>query len=95
MRDATTCGDRWYVAGGVITPAGETRPALWSTVDAAAASGWTPVPIDTVDDYYAIRSILYAIGCRDGRIAIIGAQERRRARQPAGAHLLRRPRDGS
>jgi len=74
VRDATTCGDRWYVAGGVITPDGETRPALWSTMDAAAASGWSPVPIDPVDDYYAIRSILYAIGCRDGRIAIIGAR---------------------
>jgi hypothetical protein len=74
VRDATTCGDRWYVVGGVTTPAGETRPAVWSTMDPAAASGWASVPIDTVDDYYAIRSVLYAIGCRDGRIAVIGAR---------------------
>ncbi|HTF07368.1 MAG TPA: hypothetical protein VK659_04265 [Asanoa sp.] len=74
VRDAIHCGANWYVGGGVGTPAGDTRPALWSTADAAATTGWAPVPIDTVNDYYAIRSVLYALGCRDGRVAAIGAK---------------------
>ncbi|SNT66301.1 hypothetical protein SAMN05421812_13712 [Asanoa hainanensis] len=73
-RDAVRCGDRWYVGGGVGTPAGDTRPALWSTADATGATSWASVPVDTANDYYAIRSVLYALGCRDGRIAAIGAK---------------------
>jgi len=74
VRDATRCGSAWYVGGGVSTPAGDTRPALWATTDPGAAAGWNPVPVDTVGDYYAIRSVLSALGCEDGRISAIGAK---------------------
>jgi hypothetical protein len=73
LREAAVCGDRWYAAGAVITDAGETRPALWATTDPTAAAGWAVVPVEATD-YYAVRSILYAIGCRDGEIAVIGAR---------------------
>ncbi|MEV0719597.1 hypothetical protein [Asanoa sp. NPDC050611] len=74
VRDAIRCGQAWYVAGGVRTPAGDTRPALWRTTDPAAATGWTAAPVDTVNDYYAIRSVIYALGCRAGLVAAIGAK---------------------
>ncbi|GIF72606.1 hypothetical protein [Asanoa siamensis] len=74
VRDATRCGQAWYVAGGVSTPAGETRPALWRTADPAAASGWAVVPVETGDDYYVIRSVLSALGCQGGLVAAIGAK---------------------
>ncbi|MEV4617181.1 hypothetical protein AB0J74_00500 [Asanoa sp. NPDC049573] len=74
VRDAIHCGANWYVGGGVGAPTGDTRPALWTTADPSAATGWAPVPIDTVGDYYAIRSVLYALGCGGGRLAAIGAK---------------------
>ncbi|GAA1857499.1 hypothetical protein [Asanoa iriomotensis] len=74
VRDAIRCGQSWYVGGGVSTPAGDTRPALWRTSDPAAATGWTAAPVDTVNDYYAIRSVIYSLGCRDGLVAAIGAK---------------------
>jgi hypothetical protein len=72
-RAATFCGDRWYVVGGVATAAGETRPAVWSTTDPGAAQGWTALPIEATD-YYAVRSIIYSVSCRDGLVAAIGAR---------------------
>ena len=35
VRDASYCGGRWYVVGATATPSGETRPAVWSSTDAA------------------------------------------------------------
>ena len=74
VRDAIRCGQTWYAAGGVATAAEETRPALWRTADASAASGWASVPVDTAGDYYAERSVITALGCRDGQVAAIGAK---------------------
>ncbi|MDG4826979.1 hypothetical protein O7635_34470 [Asanoa sp. WMMD1127] len=73
-RDITRCGQAWYVGGAVQSPDGATRPALWSTTDPAGLTGWAARPVDTVGDYYAIRSVLYALGCRDGLVGAIGAK---------------------
>jgi hypothetical protein len=73
VRDAAVCADRWYVVGAVATAAGDTRPAAWSTGDPQGARGGAPVPI-AAESYYGVRSILYAVGCREGRIAAIGAK---------------------
>ena len=74
VRDALRCGQRWYAAGGVATSTQETRPALWRTSDPAGAGGWAAVPIDTAGDYYAERSVISALGCRDGLVAAVGAK---------------------
>ena len=39
LRDATACAGRWYVVGGVVDPAGETRPAAWTSPD---GTSWVP-----------------------------------------------------
>jgi hypothetical protein len=73
-RDLLRCGDRWYLVGAVAG-AGGNRPAAWSSVDGV---GWSAVPVAPVT-YYGQRHILYAAGCRDGRLGALGAA-------PGGAH---------
>ncbi|MEV1330024.1 hypothetical protein AB0J20_10655 [Micromonospora costi] len=70
LRDAVACAGRWYVVGGVADPAGDTRPAAWTSVDGSA---WRSVPI-RADSFYGKQNVLYSVGCRDGVAAVIGAK---------------------
>ncbi|MGK5741810.1 hypothetical protein [Micromonospora sp. URMC 103] len=70
LRDAVACAGRWYVVGGVAAATGETRPAAWTSTDGAA---WRSVPI-RADSFYGRQNVLYAVGCRDGVAAAIGAK---------------------
>jgi hypothetical protein len=69
-RAAASCGGRWYVTGGVLTPDGANRPAAWTSPDGSA---WTPMTLNP-RSYYGKISSLYTAACRDGRLAAIGAQ---------------------
>jgi hypothetical protein len=69
-RDAVRCGGTWYVAGAVIAPDGGIRPAVWRSPDAV---GWAEVRLEPLS-YYGRQNILYSIGCRDGRVAAVGAK---------------------
>jgi hypothetical protein len=76
LRDAAACGGRWYVVGAIGGADGATRPAAWSSAD---ATSWTPLRLQPlndsyVDSYYGKRAILYAVGCYQGRVAVIGAK---------------------
>ncbi|RKR87080.1 hypothetical protein BDK92_1352 [Micromonospora pisi] len=70
LRDAVTCAGRWYVVGAIGGIDGATRPAAWTSADARNWSAVRLVP----SSYYGERAILYAVGCRHGRIAVIGAK---------------------
>lgn len=70
LRDAVACADRWYLVGAIGGADGATRPAAWTSADART---WTAVRLAPTS-YYGERAILYAAGCRDGRIAVIGAK---------------------
>jgi hypothetical protein len=69
-RDAVNCAGTWYVVGAVITPDGGIRPAVWSARDAAT---FAEVPLDA-HTFYGRQNLLYTVGCRDGRIAAVGAK---------------------
>ncbi|WP_258395457.1 hypothetical protein [Micromonospora saelicesensis] len=70
LRDATACAGRWYVVGGVVDLAGETRPAAWSSAD---ANSWVPLPTAPVT-FYGRQHVLSSAACRDGRLAAVGAK---------------------
>ncbi|MEU8297361.1 hypothetical protein AB0C04_08760 [Micromonospora sp. NPDC048909] len=70
LRDAVACAGRWYLVGGVADAAGGTRPAAWTSTDGPA---WRNVPI-RADSFYGRQNVLYAVGCRDGVAAVIGAK---------------------
>lgn len=78
LRDAVSCAGRWFLVGGVVDAAGETRPAAWSSVD---GSSWTPVPI-AARTFYGRQHVLYAAACAPGpaggsaggRVAALGAK---------------------
>ncbi|HYN93909.1 MAG TPA: hypothetical protein VES42_08680, partial [Pilimelia sp.] len=69
LRDLVACGGRWYAVGGVAGADG-TRPAAWASADART---WTSLPT-LPSTYYGERNILYAAGCRDGRLTPLGAK---------------------
>lgn len=69
-REAIICGATWYLVGAVVGPDGATRPAAWASPDGAT---WTPVGVFAAS-YYGQRNVLYAVGCRESRIAAIGAK---------------------
>ncbi len=70
VRDAVACAGRWFVVGAVAQAAGGTRPAAWSSPDAAA---WTPLRL-AARSAYGAANVLTAVGCRDGRMAAVGAK---------------------
>ncbi|MGW4498380.1 hypothetical protein ACWENR_07140 [Micromonospora sp. NPDC004336] len=70
LRDAVACAGRWYVVGGLADAAGETRPAAWSSVDGLS---WTALPV-AASSFYGRQHVLYAVACRDGRVAALGAK---------------------
>ncbi|MBM0233518.1 hypothetical protein JNW91_17655 [Micromonospora sp. STR1_7] len=70
VRDATACAGRWYVVGAVGGPDGATRPAAWGSADGRT---WASLPLRPIS-YYGERAILYAVGCHEGRVAVVGAR---------------------
>jgi hypothetical protein len=70
LRDATTCGGRWYVVGAVVGADGGTRPAAWASGDGRT---WTSMRLAAHSAYGEV-AILYTAGCRDGMLATVGAQ---------------------
>ncbi|MDG4814391.1 MULTISPECIES: hypothetical protein [unclassified Micromonospora] len=85
LRDAAACGGRWFVVGAVVDAAGVTRPAAWSSPvpagsspAASAAPGgagfaWSSLRLASRTAYGA-ENVLTAVGCRDGRLAAVGAK---------------------
>lgn len=76
LRDVATCGGRWYVVGAVAGAGDATRPAAWTSAD---ATSWTslrlqPLSDSNIESYYGKRAILYAVGCYQERLAVIGAK---------------------
>ncbi|MDG4799705.1 hypothetical protein [Micromonospora sp. WMMD980] len=70
LRDAAHCAGRWYAVGGLVDPAGETRPAAWSSVDGTT---WTALPV-RAQTFYGRQHVLYAVACRDDGMAALGAK---------------------
>ncbi len=70
LRDLVTCAGRWFLVGGLRGADGDTRPAAWISSDGA---GWSALPIEA-SSVYGRRNVLYAAGCRDGRLAAVGAK---------------------
>jgi hypothetical protein len=70
VRDAVRCADRWYVVGAVFPPDSDSRPAVWSSADGRS---WTSLVLRPVD-YWAKRAVLSSVACRDGEVAMVGAQ---------------------
>jgi hypothetical protein len=75
VRDAVACAGRWFLVGAVAGAGDDTRPAAWASPDGRV---FTPVPVRG-DSAYGRRNVLYSAGCRDGRLAAVGAK-------PGGAH---------
>ncbi|MDI5939893.1 MULTISPECIES: hypothetical protein [Micromonospora] len=89
LRDAAACGGRWFVVGAVADAAGVTRPAAWSspapasspaapspvasTAQGGAGFAWSPLRL-TPRTAYGAENVLTAVGCRDGRLAAVGAK---------------------
>lgn len=69
LRDAIACGGVWYVTGAVYA-SDDTRPAAWRSADGLH---WTSITF-APRSYYGGRSIVYAAGCRDGKLAAVGAK---------------------
>ncbi|MFD4204609.1 hypothetical protein ACFWRG_01315 [Micromonospora tulbaghiae] len=70
LRDTARCAGRWYVVGGLADPAGETRPAAWSSSDGVT---WSPLPV-RAQTFYGRQHVLYAVACRDDGMAALGAK---------------------
>ena len=70
VRDAVMCAGSWYLVGGVFTADGESRPAVWSSPD---ATSWTSLRL-APDGYWARRSVLSSVACRNGKLAMVGAK---------------------
>lgn len=78
VRDATHCGDRWWVVGGVLGrpptgvlgDTGESRPAAWSSTD---LESWEPARFDA-ENFWAQLATITSVGCRDGEVALLGAK---------------------
>ncbi len=69
VRDAVICAGRWFAVGGVADAAGQTVPAAWSSSDGRVWSALRIAP----SSFYGRRHVLYAVACRDGRLAALGA----------------------
>ncbi|GAA1949515.1 hypothetical protein GCM10009798_05900 [Nocardioides panacihumi] len=74
VREATRCGDSWYVVGGVFldhpTQDQDSRPAAWRSTDGRA---WTPLAIDA-RTFWGQRAILASVACAHGTVAVVGAR---------------------
>ncbi|GAB7004894.1 hypothetical protein JCM18899A_23670 [Nocardioides sp. AN3] len=74
VRDATRCGEAWYVVGGVFldhpTADQDSRPAAWRSTDGRS---WTPLPVEAAT-FWGQRAILTSIACTHDAIAVVGAR---------------------
>jgi len=70
-RDATACGERWYVVGAVIGPDDATRPAAWTSADDGQT--WTSMRFHP-RTFYGEQAVLYSAACRGDEFATIGAK---------------------
>ncbi|SCL69561.1 hypothetical protein GA0070606_5119 [Micromonospora citrea] len=70
LRDAVACAGRWYVVGGLADATGETRPAAWGSADGVS---WSALPV-AASSFYGRQHVLYAVACREGRLAALGAK---------------------
>ncbi|GGL95824.1 hypothetical protein [Micromonospora yangpuensis] len=70
VRDAVACGGRWYAVGAVAAADGGTRPAFWASDDGRS---WRARAV-RAESFYGARNVLYAVGCRDPRVAALGAK---------------------
>lgn len=68
-RDATWCGDRWLVVGGVVGPGGRARPAAWSSRD---GERWRPVVVRAAT-YWGRRAVVLGVACRGAVPVAVGA----------------------
>jgi hypothetical protein len=76
LRDVATCDGQWYAVGAVGGAGGATRPAAWTSSDGTSWTSlrMTPLPGSDPNGYYGRRAILFAVGCRPGGVAVIGAK---------------------
>lgn len=77
LRDVADCGGRWWVAGGLRTSSGDTRPAAWSSADGSAWRAETFAPLPS--SYYGPKQVITSIACDGDRLVMLGAV-------PGGAH---------
>ncbi|GAA1399217.1 hypothetical protein [Catellatospora coxensis] len=70
LRDATVCGGRWYVTGALADADGMTRPVAWTSPD---GERWRSLEF-LGTTHYGLRAVIYALGCRGDRIAMLGAR---------------------
>lgn len=74
VREATRCGDSWYVVGGVFldhpTQDQDSRPAAWRSSDGRA---WTALPIEA-RTFWGQRAILASVACAHGSVNVVGAR---------------------
>ncbi|MDO9455322.1 hypothetical protein [Nocardioides sp.] len=75
LRDATRCGDTWYVVGGVFTSATQSQPAWWSSPDGRT---WTSRDL-APRDFFARGSVLSSVACHGADVVALGGR-------PGGAH---------
>jgi hypothetical protein len=92
LRDAVACGEHWYVVGGRAGADGETSPAVWDSTDGRSWRSLTLTPLP--GSYYGPRSVLYAVGCANGRIAAVGSRSGGAHGNPRTSTWYQRP-DGS
>jgi hypothetical protein len=59
------------VVGATVATDGGLAPAVWASPDGGAS--FEPVPMDP-HTFYGRQNLLYTVGCRDGRIAAVGAK---------------------
>jgi hypothetical protein len=83
VREATRCGEGWYVVGGVFLdrPSADqdSRPAAWRSTDGRT---WTPMPIEA-RTFWGQRAILASVACANGTVNVVGARS-------GGAHGIPR-----
>ncbi|MBE1492215.1 hypothetical protein [Plantactinospora soyae] len=70
VRDVAACADRWFLVGGAVAADGTERPVAWRSGDGRS---WEPLAVDA-ESFYGRRAVLYAVACRDGRLAALGAR---------------------
>jgi hypothetical protein len=64
------CGNRWFVAGGLLSASGDTAPALWSSTDGHT---FAPMRINTVGAY-GPEDILSTVACSGATEVAVGAK---------------------
>jgi hypothetical protein len=69
-RAAVRCDGTWYLVGGVYYTDVDSRPAIWTSPDART---WTSAVLHA-RDYWARRSVLTSVACRDDDVVVLGGK---------------------